>query len=112
MEGDVGEGARQAGCPTLPAGPTTVLPTHAPCPWLGFHPALKGGEWGVVQARRAEPTGSLTQHTQPGQLCMREEEGQEVVSSPAQSVCVRPAVMLGGREGCSLLQAERLAQVI
>ena len=84
MEGDVGEGAHQARCPTVPAGPTTVLPTRTPGPWRGLHPAVMGGAWGVVQAQRAEPTEpqnpqnpqNLTQHTQPGQLCMREEEGQ------------------------------------
>lgn len=76
MEGDVGEGAHQARWPTLPAGATTVLPTRTPGPWPGLHPAVMSGEWGVVQAQRAEPTGSLTQHTEPGQLCMREEEGQ------------------------------------
>lgn len=83
MEGDVGEGAHQAGCPTVPAGPTTVLPTRTPVPGLASS-CCYGWGWGVVQAQRAEPTErqnpqnpqNLTQHTQPGQLCMREEEGQ------------------------------------
>ena len=83
MGGDVGEGAHQAGCPTVPAGPTTVLPTRTPGPWPGLILLLWVGVGGG-SAQRAEPTEpqnpqnpqNLTQHTQPGQLCMREEEGQ------------------------------------
>ena len=99
MEGDVGGGS-PPGWVSHPACRTHHCPPHTDSVSLAWPPSYSYG-WGVgvVQVQRAEPTGSLTQHTQPGQLCMREEEDQEVVSSPAQSVCVRPAVMLGGQEG-------------
>ena len=98
MEGDVGEGAHQARCPTVPAGPTTVLPTRTPGPWPGLLPAVMGGAWGVVQAQRAEPTEPHPAHTARAAV-YEGRGGPKVVSSPAQSVCVRPAVMLAGGEG-------------
>lgn len=106
MGGDVGEGAHQAGCPTVPAGPTTVLPTRTPGPWPGLILLLwvgvGGGSGSEGRTHRtsepSEPTEPHPAHTARAAV-YEGRGGPKVVSSPAQSVCVRPAVMLAGGEG-------------